>query len=64
MLTYSSKIETFQKRLYLTKSIKKLEIENQEFHYIYKTKDKIEQLLIENRDDKIGWETEIIFDIK
>jgi hypothetical protein len=49
---------------YLTNSIKKLEIENQEFHYIYKTKNKIEKLLIENREDKIGWDTKIIFDIK
>ncbi|WP_396183219.1 hypothetical protein [Flavobacterium sp.] len=48
----------------ISKSIKKIEIGNEEFQTIYKTKNKIEKLLIENRDDKIGWETEIIFDIR
>ena len=48
----------------ISKSIKKIEIENEEFQTIYKTKKRIEKLLIENRVDKIGWDTEIIFDIK
>jgi len=45
-------------------SIKALEIENDDFLTIYKSRNRIEQLLIENRKNKIGWETEIIYTIK
>lgn len=40
----------------LAKSMKKLLIGNNDYQTIYKTKDRIEQILLENRDEKIGWE--------
>lgn len=48
----------------LANSITKLEIENSDFKTIYKSNNAIKKLLMDNRDDKIGWETEIIIEIK
>lgn len=44
--------------------INKLEIENADFKETYKTKARIEQTLLEKREDKTGWKTKIIFEIK